>query len=127
MAHRLAAHRRNTDVIPTRYRQRFFEPSRASDHLLRLGRAGLLFDLLEVGRPEILTDIRRAFPDPSRVAGAHALKERTHLSHAVLVAHGGIDHLGQTARPGGAHQWSRRHEIREIKAWNTFLFCLLHN
>src|SRR6056297_3833696 len=127
MAHRLAAHRRNTDAIPTLYRPRYVEPSRASDHLLRLGGTRLLFQLLEVGGPAILADVGIAFPHTRRIARAHALKERTHLAHAVLVAHGGIDHLGQTARPGGAHQWSRRHEIREIKAWNTFLFCLLHN
>mmetsp|Transcript_28315 Transcript_28315/g.52755 ORF Transcript_28315/g.52755 Transcript_28315/m.52755 type:complete len:203 (-) Transcript_28315:1607-2215(-) len=106
---------------------RHMKPAQPSDHFRRFGSLGLTLKLLLVLRPEILTHVRRAFPDTGGVAGSNALKERLHMIHAGFVANGRVDDRGQRPGTRHTHQGTCRNQVGKVKPWNTQFFGLLHN
>src|SRR6056297_1741467 len=109
-------------LSPTRRR---YASSPPSYHLLRLGGAGQLVELLLVLRPEVGPEVRVALPDAGGVAMADALEELRHPVHPPLVGDGRVDDLGERPRAGRTHERAGRDEVGEVERRDTELLALL--
>src|SRR6056297_2759945 len=109
-------------LSPTRRR---YASSPSSYHLLRLGGAGQLVELLLVLRPEVGPEVRVALPYAGGVTVADALEELRHPVHPTLVGDGRVDDLGERPRAGRTHERAGRDEVGEVERRDTELLALL--